>query len=638
MTTFLTLTTLGVVLGCIYGVTATGLVVTYTTSGIFNFAHGAVGMMGAFSYWQLSESWGLPAPLALILVLGIAAPLFGAAIERVLIRPLQGAAVDIAIVITLGLLLFLIGVANVVWKPTEARILPLFFPTTKFQVGELSVSAHQVIVVLVAIGVAVGLKVLFSQTRVGIAMRGVVDDPDLAAMTGVSPARIQQLSWALGSSLAALAGILLAPLVTLNILTLTLLVINGYAAALFGQLKSLPRTAVGALLLGLLVSYLSGYAPADSIVDTLQPAAPMIFLFVLLVFVPAARLRTSSAAGRAAPTVPGLRQSLAFGGALIVLAVVLAGTLSPANLIVGGRAFILAITLLSLVLLVGYSGQVSLGHLTFVGLGAFAMGTWGDGSLLGILTAVVLSAAAGALVATFTVRLRGLYLALATFAFAKGMDEVFFLRQFEGGSLDVPRLSIPGIPTQSDGAFFLLCAVLFSLAGVAVLAIRRGRYGRQLTALNDSPAACATLGVNVNITKLVVFSASAGLAGLSGALFGGLQGTVSPNDFTVLGSLSLLLALRVGGVNTVTGALLGALFVALFPKFQSLVPSNIQLAYLLTGIAAISVGRDPDGVGGQVSKVGAKLRALRGSPPPRSPKGPTGPTRPELEEAQLVRT
>ncbi|MGB8651407.1 MAG: ABC transporter permease [Mycobacteriales bacterium] len=635
MTTFLTLTTLGIVLGCIYGVTATGLVVTYTTSGIFNFAHGAIGMIGAFTYWQLSVAWGWPAWLSLVVVLGIGAPLFGAVVERVLIRPLQGAAVDLSIVITLGLLLFLIGAANLAWKPTEPRVLPQFFATASpLKVGDLSVSMHQVLVVAVAIAVAVGLRVLFSQTRVGIAMRGVVDDPDLAAMTGVSPARIQQLSWALGSSLAALAGILLAPLVTLNILTLTLLVINGYAAALFGQLKSLPRTAVGALLLGFLVSYLRGYAPAGSWIDDLQPAAPMIFLFVLLVFVPAARLRTSGAAGRAAPTVPSLRESVAWAGALLAVAAVLAGTLSQANLLIGGRAFILAITLLSLVLLVGYSGQVSLGHLTFVGLGAFAMGTWGHGSLLGVVLAVLLSAVVGAVVAGFTARLRGLYLALATFAFAKGMDEVFFLKRLgDGGSLDVARLHLPGIPTDSDKAYFLVCAVIFAIASIVVLAVRRGRYGRQLTALNDSPAACATLGVNVNVTKVVVFSVSAGLAGLSGALFGGLQGTVSPNDFTVLGSLSLLLALRVGGVNTVTGALFGAIFVASFPKIQSFVPPNIQLAYLLTGIAAISVGRDPDGFGGQVSKLGARWRALRA---PAAQPAPA--TLPELEEAHLVRS
>lgn len=611
MTTFLALTTLGIVVGCIYALTATGLVVTYNTSGIFNFAHGAIGMVAAFSYWQLTVAWGWPAPLALVAILLVGAPLFGALVERLLIRPLKGAAVDLSIVITLGLLLFLIGLANIAWKPTQSRVLPQFFASREpVQIGALSVSWNQILIVLVALAVAGALRLLFQKTRVGIAMRGVVDDPDLAAMTGVSPARIQQLSWALGATLASVAGIMLAPLVNLNILTLTLLVINGYAAALFGRLKSLPRTAVGALLLGLAINYGIGYIPSGGFLSKVQPAIPMIFLFGILIFSPAARLRTAKLAASYVPTVPGPRESAVVAAGFVGVALVLSRTLSSANLVIGSRAMILAITLLSLVLLTGYSGLTSLCHLTFVGLGAYAMGTWGGGSLLGVVAAVLLSAVAGAAVALPTLRLRGLYLALATFAFATAMDTVFFNNQLgEGGNLDVKRLHLPGISTESDGSFFLLSAVLFAVCGLGVLAVRRGRFGRQLTALNDSPAACATLGVNTNVTKLVVFSASAGLAGLSGALFGGLYGSISPNDFAALGSLTLLLALRIGGVNTVTGALFGAVTVALFPTLQNHFPQVPALAFLLTGLAAISIGRDPDGFGGQVSRIGERLRA-----------------------------
>jgi branched-chain amino acid transport system permease protein len=638
MTTFLALTTLGLVVGCIYALTATGLVVTYNTSGIFNFAHGAIGMVAAFSYWQLTVAWGWPAPVALVAILLVAAPLFGALVERVLIRPLKGAAVDLSIVITLGLLLFLIGLANVAWKPTTSRVLPQFFADAKpVKIGALSVSWNQILIVIVALAVAGSLRLLFQKTRVGIAMRGVVDDPDLAAMAGVSPARIQQLSWALGAMLASLAGIMLAPLVNLNILTLTLLVINGYAAALFGRLKSLPRTAAGALVLGLAINYGIGYIPNGGFLSKIQPAIPMIFLFGILIFSPAARLRTANLAATYVPTVPGPREALVSAGAFLALAVVLANTLSSEHLVIGSRALILAITLLSLVLLTGYSGLTSLCHLTFVGLGAYAMGHWGSGSLLGVLAAVLLSAVAGAAVALPTLRLRGLYLALATFAFATAMDTVFFNNSLgEGGNLDVKRLSLPGIPTKSDSAFFLLSAVVFALCGLGVLAIRRGRFGRQLTALNDSPAACATLGVNTNVTKLVVFAASAGLAGLSGALFGGLRGTVSPNDFAALGSLLLLLALRIGGVNTVTGALFGALTVALFPTLQDWANAHLPfqvpaLAFLLTGLAAISIGRDPDGFGGQVSRVGERLRARA-----RSRAYPEPNAGLEMEEAVLV--
>lgn len=638
MTTFLALTTVGIVVGCIYALTATGLVVTYTTSGIFNFAHGAVGMIGAFTYWQLSEAWGWPAPLALVAVLGVLAPLFGAVIERVLIRPLHGASVDLSIVITLGLLLFLLGLANVLWKPTETRVLPEFLPATSVSVGSVQVKGHQIVVVVVALSVAVGLRLLFSRTRIGIAMRGVVDDPALLAMAGASPARVQQLSWAIGASLAALAGILLAPQVNLDILTLTLLVINGYAAALIGQLKSLPLTAAGAIALGLAISHATG--TSLSWIREIQGIIPMILLFAVLVvlgFFRPARLRTSAGAGRPGPTVPSLRSSLAWGGVLVGVAVLLAPVLSGSALTIGGRTFLLGIALLSLVLLTGYGGQVSLCQLTFVGVGAWAMGTWGDGgSWLGVLLAVVLAALFGAAVALPTLRLRGLYLALATFAFASAMDEVFFKEQFgSGGALNVPRIALPLVPTSSDGAYFVFSAVLFAVAAVGVLAVRRGRFGRQLTALNDSPAACATLGLNVSTTRLVVFTASAALAGFAGALYGGAGGTVSGADFAALGSALLLLSLRIGGITTATGALLGAYFVASAPTLQEQLPQVPAAAYLFTGLAAILVGRDPHGIGGRLSQVGARLRAAAagaaGGPPTSSPSSspPSPATSPE---------
>ena len=642
MTVWLSLITLGIVYGCVYALSATGLVVTYTTSGIFNFAHGAIGMIGAFTYWQLTVPWGWPVWLALPTVLLVLAPAFGAVIERILMRPLQGASIDLTLVVTLGLLLALLGTANYIWPDSTARRLPRFLESVSpIKIGLLTVDWNQILIVVVALSVAGGLKVLFSRTRVGIAMRGVVDDPELAAMAGVSPARIQQLSWALGSGLAALSGILIAPLAGLSSLTLTLLVINGYAAALFGKLKSLPRTAAGGIILGLIVQIYPGeiarFVPySTSGLKLLDKATPMIFLFILLVTIPAARLRTSSGSGRATPTVPGLKQSVASAAGLFAVVLVLAATLPAGRLGTAGQIPVLGLLLLSLVLLTGYSGQTSLCQMSLAGLGAFAMGSWTNGSPIGLVYAGLLAGAAGAVIAIATARLRGLYLALATFAFAGGLDAAFFPNDklFIGGQLQVERAHFFGIPTQSDQAFFIFTSALFCLAAVGVLAIRRGRWGRQLTALNDSPAACATLGLNTRNTKIAVFSAAAALAGVAGALFGGAQGRVGQTDFNVLKSLALLLALRVGGVNTITGALFGAATIALFPPLQDLVPARVQLAFLLTGLAAISVGRDPDGFGGQVSKAGARLRALYG--PAKSTAAEL--SAPALEEAQLVRS
>src|SRR5205085_8891764 len=144
---------------------------------------------------------------------------------------------------------------------------------------------HRIIVVIAAIAVAIGLRLFLFRTRIGVALRAVVDAPDLASYFGAAPGRVRMLGWAMGSSLAALAGVLLAPLVTLDILLLTLLVINGYAAAIVGRLRSLPLTFAGGVALGLLESYAIGYLPGH-ILSQVRTVLPIIFLFVVILVLP----------------------------------------------------------------------------------------------------------------------------------------------------------------------------------------------------------------------------------------------------------------------------------------------------------------------------------------------------------------
>src|SRR4051794_20805146 len=295
MSIFLSFTVVGLVAGCVYALIATGLVVTYNTTGIFNFAHGAIAMFGAYTFWQFTDDtqgWGWPTLPALLVVLLVLAPLFGLVIERLLMRPLRGASVDLTLVVTLGLLLFLVGLAQVIWDPSVTRNLPPFFNGSGFQLGYVQVSWHEVIAVVATIGIAIGLRLLFNQTRTGIAMRAVVDNADLLAMAGGRPVRIQQLSWMLSCSIAALAGILLAPIARLDILLLTLLVVDGYAAAIIGRLRNLPLAVGGAMAIGLGQFYIAGYAEADW-VKRIQYVIPMVVLFVVLILLPQDRLRTA---------------------------------------------------------------------------------------------------------------------------------------------------------------------------------------------------------------------------------------------------------------------------------------------------------------------------------------------------------
>jgi branched-chain amino acid transport system permease protein len=617
VTLFLSYVVLGVVTGCVYALISTGLVVTYTTTGIFNFSHGAIAMAAAYSFWQLWQGWHLNVVLSVALVLVVIAPLFGLIVERVLMRPLEGAPVDLTLVVTLGLLLFLVGMANIVWNPQVARRLPEFFNGAGFQVTGLLISYEQVIAAGSLVATAIGLRLLFTQARIGISMRAVVDNSDLLAMAGGRPVRVKQLAWAVSCSLAALAGILLAAINQLNVLDLTLLVVDGYAAAVIGRLRNLPIAIGGALAIAVGQSVLFGYLPQSGFTSRIQDIIPIIVLFIVLIVLPQDRLRTASFTGAIPPRVAGMKSSLGVGAAVIAIAVFVSGSLSGNNLRIGAQGFALALVLLSIVLLTGYGGMASLCQMTFVGLGAYAMGNVAHGgSWLGVLAAVALSATVGALVALPTLRLRGLYLALATFAFAAIMDSAFFNESLgTGGSLAIGRVKIPGIPTQSDRAFFMLCCVAFVLASIGVLALRRGPFGRKLVAANDSPAACATLGVNVNNTKLIAFTISAGLAGLAGVLYGGSPGAVNSADFASLVSLTVLLLARVGGINTATGALLGASTLTAFNVAAPHFPRLGELQYLLTGLAAISVGRDPNGISGRISNVLELFRAAGKKPP-----------------------
>lgn len=262
MTSLIAFTLLGLVTGAGYAIAACGLVVTYTTSKVFNVAHGAIGMVMAFLYWELAVHRGLPAILALVLVVGVIAPAFGVVIERFVMRRLTDAPVSVVLVVTVGLLVGLIGAAQAIWPPT-ARVVEPFFPASGVWLGDVFVSAHDILTIVVAIAVAAGLYVLLGRTRIGMAMRAAVDNRELLALHGGRPYLVSAVSWAIGAALGALAGILLTPVVQLDYFELTLLVISAYAAAMLGRLKSLPLTFVGALLLGVLQSYAVGYLPSS---------------------------------------------------------------------------------------------------------------------------------------------------------------------------------------------------------------------------------------------------------------------------------------------------------------------------------------------------------------------------------------
>ncbi|MCU1602146.1 MAG: transporter permease [Frankiales bacterium] len=617
MTTFLALTVSGLVLGCVYALTATGLVVTYTTSGVFNFAHGATGMVAAFSYWQLTVAWGLPTWLGMLLVLGVLAPLFGFVVEVVLVRPLYRRSAEAPLVATLGLLLILIGTSFAIWDPGKTRRLPLLFAGRQWDLGVINVSYHQVAVVVVTVAVGIGLRVFFTRTLLGIAMRAVVDDRELAAVYGARPERVAQASWAVGTSLAALSGILLAPLADLQVYTMTLLIINAFAAALAGRLKSIPKAVTAALAIQLAVGYVGQYLPTGELVQRIVPSLPMIALFVIVVLTRQDRIVTSGVRSSRAPRLPGARESAGWAAAFVAVVAVAAPLLSIATVGHLGEALASAVILLSLVLVVGYGGQVSLCQLTFAGLSALTMSEVGHG-WLGAACGVAVATIAGLLVALPTVRLRGLYLALATLAFAQAMDGSLFNTAFgTNSSVAIARLSLPALDIRSDRGFLVFSAVIFAGASLGLLATRRSKFGRRLAALNDSTAACSTLGIDVTRHKLAVFGASAALAGVGGVLYAGSHVAVGPMDFQLFSSMTLLLLLLIGERTMVSGALFSALlFSVLLPELTDALrdagfSGYNAVTFLVTGLLVLRVARDPRGVMGQLADLAGHLRPAR---------------------------
>lgn len=601
LSTFLEFTLIGISGGCVFAIAASGLVLTYTTTGVFNFAHGGVGMVSAFLFYQLRTEIGLPAPLGLLIVLGLFAPLVGLALERVM-RSFRGAPPGTTLTVTIALTILLIGLVQYTLQSDgEAQTPTYLFGDRTVSIVGARVRWDDVLFFVVAVAVALGLRYLLKATRTGIAMRAVVDNPDLAGLTGAPPVTIARASWILGSVLAAGAGVLYSPTAgKLDAVNLTFFVLAAYGAAVFGRLRSLVLTFVGAIVLGLVQGYAPIAFPSTELWNHLQVGVPGVFLFLVLLALPEAKLSVGRVVGRDTPPVPGLPASLV-RAALFVPAVALLASVAGDNLLDLTRALVYATLLLSLVLLTGYSGQISLAQYVFFGLGAFAMGKVGGGdSLLGMGAAAAIAVPLGVVIALPALRLQGLYLALVTFALAQVSRDVIFqdTRIYGLGGVTVGRLRVLGVDFSGDRAFAALCAIVFALVAVGVLALRRGPFGRRLAALRDSQAACATLGMDVRRTKLAVFALSSAIAGLAGALHGGLGFTAGQLDFEPLFNVLLFLFAFVGGITTVTGALLGGVLFAALPLVQSEAPDFAGLVFAVIAVTALALGKQPNGLAG----------------------------------------
>jgi ABC-type branched-subunit amino acid transport system ATPase component/branched-subunit amino acid ABC-type transport system permease component len=548
MSSILPFIVVGLVSGSIYGLAATGLVLTYKTSGIFNFGHGALATAAAYVfYWMHVDhgwDWKISAFVAIIVV-GTALGLLMERIARVLAH--QRTAWKI--VGTVGLILFVQGFGTIKYG-TDARRVEQYLPSGNktFRFLDVNIRYSQVTVVVISV-VTVGLLYgLFRFTRLGLAMRAVVDDPDLVDLQGISPTKVRRISWIIGSILASMSGVLILPFLGLESITLTFLVVQTFGAAAIGIFASIPLTFLGGLIVGTSESLLTKYEITYPILIGLSKGLPFILLIIVMLVTPKEKL--------AAPSAAEVRPALLWHGPLSMrlgAGVIVFSALATVPLWAGFKiapfwiaALTMTIIMLSLGLLVRTAGIVSLCTAAFAAIGAVSFSQLhvdaGIPWIPAVLIAGLIAIPVGALVAIPSIRLSGLFLALATLGFGLLVERVFFRRSYMFGVLaEGRRMPRPGW-ASTNGQYYMLVLAFVFVTVVAIAAINRGRLGRILLGMGDSPTAVSTLGLSINVTRVIVFCIGAYIAAVAGALHGGIIQNVGAESafFSSFNSLVLI--------------------------------------------------------------------------------------------------
>ncbi|MCU1691851.1 MAG: hypothetical protein JWM64_942 [Frankiales bacterium] len=585
----------GLVTGSIYGLAGVGLVLTYRTTGVLNFAHGAIGAAAAYFFYALHVDHGLPWPLAAVFSVGLFGPLAGLLIERAT-RSLVRAPVATVVVATIGLLLAVQGLLYVGFGD-DFRRFPVFLPQGFVTVSDVQITYAQMITVAVTVAITIGLNLFLRSSRTGLTMRAVVHSPELLDLTGQNPAPVRLVAWSIGCTMAALSGVLIAPTISLDASLLSLLVVQAFGAVAIGRFDSLPLTYVGGLVLGVAASLCTKYLGGRPPLNGLASSVPFIVLIIVLMVVPAAKLpvplgRTGGTPSKPVALPPRVRQlGYALGAAVVVLVVPF---LSGPRLPIFTNALAFVVLFMSLALLLNTSGQISLCHAAFVAIGASTFSHLANGGtpwLLALLGAGAVVVPVGALLSLPAIRLSGLYLALATFGFGILMQQVVYGTGLMFGDkpfLTAPRLEVGPIDSTGDRTFYFLVLVIVAVSAYVVTAAGRARLGRLLRALSDSPVGLVTHGLNVNVSKTLVFCISGFFAGIAGALFIAQTGTASRDiGFGPLQSLLWLAVLAICGGSVVKASVLSATFLVVVPSYITSVSQNVQL--VLFGAGALGV-------------------------------------------------
>jgi ABC-type branched-subunit amino acid transport system ATPase component/ABC-type branched-subunit amino acid transport system permease subunit len=609
MTDFLRFALLGVGAGALYALVGQGLVLVHRGSGVLNFAQGAFAAAGAYLFYSLTQSAGWPSGLATATVVAGAAA-FGALFHLLVMGRLAQASAFVKLIATLGMLVAVEQAVIMHWG-TDPLVLAPFLPTSSVSFGHgIDVGADRLIIlgIVVVISLAGGGWMRF--TRTGLAVSAVAEDATAAAALGWSPSRLGALTWALGTGLAALGGILLAPISGLDPSTLTLVVVPALGAALIGGFSSFGLTLLGGLAIGIAQSLTSFYVSAPG----WSSAVPFVVIVIVLV------LR-----GDALPVRGAVIERLPRVGSGIVrapvvvpavgLAVVLALAVLPANW-TDALSTSLEFTLVlgSIVVVTGYAGQLSLAQFALAGVGALVaarVAVAGGPYWLALLAGSLACVPVGVAVGLAALRTRGPALAVATLGLGLVIQSLPLSDQaWTGGlnGLQVGNIKLFGVdvdPIAHSGRYAAVLTLVVAAVLVTVANLRRGNIGRQLLAIRSNERAAAALGANVAWLKLYAFAIAAGIAGLAGGFFAFRTNLLTFDNFTTFQSVSAIALVVVGGVGYALGALIGGLYAAggvFVIVVSQLFGGDIGNALLLaTGLLTmLVVVRAPDGLAGLI--------------------------------------
>jgi branched-subunit amino acid ABC-type transport system permease component len=600
-----------------------GLVLTYQTSGVFNLAFGAQAYASAVVFFVCRTN-GWPVWAAFLLSVVFGAPVLGVVMHLGLYRNVRAKSPLVKLVAALGMLIAIPAVLQVAFGADQLVNPPSLWlsPSTIYvHVAGDAIDGTELSTVIVTAAVALLLSLMFHFTQIGLRMRAMAESPRMVALAGVNAEGVGMASWMLSSFLAGLSGVLLAPVFGgLQSLNFTDLLVAAVAAAAAGSLQSLPYTFLGGLLLGVGEEILGGYLPSGQILSSgLRPAFPFVALLGLLLFLPGLRRRwVRTDDPLAAADTPPAPLASTVGGPLLrrasrtTILILVGGFVASALTWISGswvftltEALVFAIVFLSIVLLTGMSGQISLCQASFVGVGAFTAGqlavNFNVSILIGLVIGGLASAAVGVVVAMPALRLGGLALALATLAFGLLADNIGFQYSWSGNGqsgITVPRPQLGSVNFTSNRAYFVLVCIVLGLCIAVVTAIARGTTGRQLAALRGSELAAASIGINAARLKIIVFGLSAGIAGVGGVLYASLDQSVSSSDFNTLISLVLVVVIAMVGVYTVEGAVeAGFIYVLVSTVLTNDLPAAYSsLLELLFGAGAIVYVLHPEGV------------------------------------------